>query len=481
MSETRGILRNTGILGAARLIERAGNLVVAFFISRHGGAAALGTYATAMAYFQLIATMGEMGWTNLLIREISRDRSRTNNYLLHAGVMATLLSAAGMAIAWVVIPRLGYSDELRLGLLVVVLAILPGVLNTVQEAVFVAHQRVEFETLTTLGSTVVTVVLSAMLLSHGYGVVSLIVVFVVTEYAATLVYFFLIHRRISPIRLQWSTAVARHLVRELRAFTGSSLLGAAFARPEVIILSLVATEREAGYYIAALKLVELWQFIPQVYMVNVFPVLSRSYHVSDGRAQEIQTRAMTCLLALGLPVSVGLAVGARPIIMTLYGAGFASSVLLLRLLAVAVVLSCMHSVLWRVLAARGEQGRVLRVQVVSLLFRLGGGIALIATIKSLGAAMVLPVSMALHVVLLALAVNRDGTPVGITSSVRPFAASAALMGAVAAVLSISASLPVVVGAGALTYLVGAVVLAGGLSSTAGFRRLSPAAWRSTHE
>ncbi len=70
MSETRSIARNTGILGAARVTERVGNLLIAFFISRRGGVAALGTYATAMAYFQLIATAGEMGWTNLLVREI---------------------------------------------------------------------------------------------------------------------------------------------------------------------------------------------------------------------------------------------------------------------------------------------------------------------------------------------------------------------------------------------------------------------------
>jgi O-antigen/teichoic acid export membrane protein len=460
MSGTRSIARNTGILGAARLTERVGNLLIAFFISRRGGVAALGTYATAMAYFQLIATAGEMGWTNLLVREISKDRSRTNDFLVHAGMMAGALSVAAMTLAWIVIPHLGYSAELRLGLIVAVLAILPGVLNTLQEAVFVAHQRVEFQTVTTLAGTFLTVVLSWLLLARGHGVVSLLLAFVVIEYVVTLVYFVVIHRWVAPIRLRPDSSVRRKLLRELRPFAASSLLGALFARPELIIISLVATEREAGYYIAALKLVELWQFIPQVYMVNVFPVLSRSHSENDGRAPEIQARATTYLLAIGLPVSTGLLFGAERIITTLYGQSFAPSVVVLRILALNVVFYCMHSILWRVLAARGEQGRVLRVQVVSLVFRLGLGVALTMQLGATGAAVAMASGLGLHVVMLAIGVRRNGTPVGVTNSVRPFAVSAAGMGALVAVMSHSVTLPVVVGVAAVSYATGVLALGG---------------------
>lgn len=475
MTERRTVFRNTGILAGARVIERVGNLVIALLISRRFGVAALGTYAIAIAYYQLIATAGEMGSTNLLIREIAKDRSRTNSYLVHAAVLATLLSGVIMALAWTVVPHLGYSQELRLSLMIVVLAIAPGVLNTIQEAVFVAHQRVEFQTLTTLGGTAVTIALSWFLLGRGHGVAALLGAFVAVEYIVTLVYFALIHWRISAIRLDFRLSEARALVREIRVFAGSSLLGAAFARPEIIILSLMAADRQVGYYIAALKLVDLWQFLPQVYMVNVFPLLSRSYHAADGKFREIQDRAITSLLALGLPLCVGLLFAAPLIITTVYGEKFGPSVMILRLLAVNVLFYCLQSVLWRVLAARGEQGRVLRVQVVASLVRIAIGFVLIVRFGAVGAAVAMPAGLALHTAMLAVAVQRNGARLEIIRQVWRFAASAAVMGVAVVALSSWVNLPVMIVTAGAIYAVALVALGAAGPGVSALRRLSPSA------
>lgn len=452
MSESRTVLRNTGILAMARVIERGGNLIIAFLVSRELGVAALGVYVTVIAYYQLITTAGEMGSTNLLIRQISRDRSRTSSYVVHAAAMAVCLSVLGMAIAWTLIPHLGYSRDLTVGLAVIVLAILPGVLNTIQEAVFVSHQRVEFETLTTLAVTVVTIIASWLLLAHGHGVVSLIVTFVVTEYAATLVYFVVINRSIARLRFEFRRQVASEIFREIRPFAGSSLLGALLARPEVLILSLVSSERQAGLYIAALKLVDFWQLVPQVYMTNVFPALSRSHHVGDGRVQEIQDAAATHLIALSFPVAVGLFVGAGPIIAALYGPGFTASIPILRFLAFNACLYGLHSVLWRVLAARGEQGRVLRVQLVTLVVRLALGFALISRYGGAGAAIGVALGLALHCALLARAISSDGTRVRLVGRPWRLAGSAGLMGVVLIGLMGLAPMPVSVVVAGLVYL-----------------------------
>jgi O-antigen/teichoic acid export membrane protein len=426
---TAGVLRNTTVLAGARIIERVGNLVIAFLISREAGVAALGTYATATAYFQLIKAAGEAGSTNLLIREMSRNRAGTNGYLVHGCAMAAVISAVVTVGAWTIIPHLGYSHELRTGLLVIVAAILPGTLNTVQEAVFVAYQRVEFETLTTLVGTLVTVVVAWRLLASGHGVVSVIVTTVIVEYVVTIVYFRLIHRRISPIRWEFDRREARQLFRELRPFAGSSLLGAAFARPEVVLLSLIGTEVQVGYYTAALKIVDLWQFVPQVFMINVFPVLSRSFTARDGEAQRVSDRSLLLLLGLALPVTAGLAITAEPLVRLLYGPGFDSAVLVLRLLAVNAVLYSLHSVWWRVLAARGEQRRVLNVQVVTLVVRLALGIGLIIAFGATGAAVSVILSLVLHVALLGRAVRFGGMRIGIGARGWRFAAAAVAMGA----------------------------------------------------
>jgi O-antigen/teichoic acid export membrane protein len=447
----RQIFRNSAVLAGARVIERATNLILAFMISRELGVSALGAYATATAYFALISVAGEAGVTNLLIREIAKDRSRTNSLLVHASVLAAGCSAVLMGIAWSVFPHLDYSPELKAGLMVLVFALLPGTLNTVQEAVFVVYQKVEFETWTTLAGSIATVVASVYLLESGHGVVSLLVAFVVAEYAVTIVYFVLINHSICRMRFEFHVPIARELIRDLMPFTGSSLIAAAFARPEIIMLSLVSTPAEVGYYSAAAKVVEVWQFIPQTYMVNVFPVLSRSYALGDGRMKEFAERSLRYLLLLGFPISAGLLFAARPIILTLYGSGFSQSVPVLRLLAPSVAIYCVHSVMWRVLSARGRQARVLRVQVLSLVVRVFAGYVLISQFGALGAAVVLPLALALHTLLLDVALHRDETQLRILRVSWEFLVAAAVMGIMVGVLATSLNVFVLVSLGVVAY------------------------------
>jgi O-antigen/teichoic acid export membrane protein len=474
VSQARIVFRNTAVLGTARMIERGSGLVLALIITRHLGAAGLGVYATATAYFGLIAQAGESGATNLLVRELARDRSRTSSYVAHTSVMALTFSGVVMAIALLVIPHLGYSAELRHSLELIVLAVAPGTLNTIQEAVFVAHGRVEFETLTTFVSSIVLIGLSLTLVAHGHGVVTLVLVFVCIEYVVTVVYFLLINRYIARLRFEFRRSIAGEILREMRAFAGSSLIAGLFARPEIVILSLFATEAQVGYYSGAAKIVDMFQFLPQVYMTNVFPLLSRSFHVQDGRAQDVQNIVTKHLLAVTLPIAVGLFVAADRIIGAFYGDDFGDGIVILRILAFNVVLFGLHAVFWRVLAARGDQGRVFRIQLVSTSVRLGGGTALISAFKAVGAAVTVPVSLLLHVTLLARAVRSDGTRIPLVSLSGRFAVAAALMGGVVFLLGQTMPLWSIVLVGAVVYGALVVVLrAFSRDEVALFRTLLP--------
>jgi O-antigen/teichoic acid export membrane protein len=456
LTHARQVVANTAFLAGARVIERITSLVLTLLIARALGAAGLGLYSAAIAVYALVATAGELGVTNLLVREIAKEPSRTNRYLIHLSGMATAVSVVLSAGALAVLSTTG--SDLGAAVAIVLFAVCARILNTIQEAVFVAHQRVAFQTYTTFGAGALNLAASSILLARGHGVVSLLVAFVVIQYLVTVCYFVLINRFITRLRWEFEFATARALITELKTFTALSLLGALFARPEIIILSLVASAEQVGYYSAALKLVDVWHFIPQTVMVNVFPVLSRSYHLADARAQAIQDAAVKYLLAIALPLSVVTVVAARPIVEVLYGSDFGPAIVALRLLSLNLVIYSFHSVFWRVLAARGEQDRVLKVQLATILPRLGGGFALITWLGSLGAAITMPLSLGLHTLLLATYVRRDGTHIHGVRLAWRFALAAAATGAVVWVATLYVSIFAIPPLALVTYLISAVLL-----------------------
>jgi O-antigen/teichoic acid export membrane protein len=428
MNQFRQILKNTAVLGAARMIERAGSLILAFFVARILHAPGLGDYAIATALHDLITLSAQMGSANLLIREIGKAHENTNRYFVHLTVMSSGLAAIGMVLFATALPHLGYSATMTQALYVIVFAFIPGTLIGLQEGVFVAHQRVEFVAYTTTIAAIVNIGVSLFLLVNGHGVVSLIVAFVVVQWTVMLCYFFFIQRYITSLRWAFELAFARKLLQEIKSFAAISILAAVFSRPEVIILSLISTEAQIGFYSAALKVVAVLEYIPAIYMTNVFPVLSRAYHLGGLQAQVIRNQSMKYLLSISLPLTVAVFVAAGPIVSLMFGPGFEPSASALRWLIFDLPLASLFAVLWRALMARGEQGLVLRAMTIVTVTELVTGYLLILNWASLGAAINTPLISLFYVVLLTLYIRRDGTPLPLVRTSWRFALAALGMG-----------------------------------------------------
>jgi O-antigen/teichoic acid export membrane protein len=409
MPDARQIFKNTAALAAAMLIERASSVFLTLVVSRTLYATGLGIYSAALAIFAVLAVAVEIGSTSFLMREIAQDRSRTNHYLVHLATLAVIFGIAVMGLFSVLLPLMGYSSELTRSLSVIVLALIPATLNTMQEAVFIAHQRVHFQTYTTGVAALLNTGLSLYLLARGHGIISLIFSFVATKYLVTICYLYFINRYIVRLRWQFQWSAALDLLRRIKAYAASSMLGGLFARPEIILLSYLRGDTHTGYYSAALKLVDLCYLLPDTFMTNVFPALSKSYHLADRQSKNLQDKSLKYLLALSLPIAAIMTVAADPIIRLLYGPNFAPSVLALQILAWNLPLYCLNGLLWRILVARGEQTSNVRVQVITACTRLASGYALISGFGHLGAALTTLANLLLHNRLLAIYIRRDGS------------------------------------------------------------------------
>jgi O-antigen/teichoic acid export membrane protein len=458
MNQPRQIFKNTTILAVATLIERASTTVLALFISRILQATGLGIYSAVLVYYDLLSRAAEGGAANLITREIGRNPAKTNRYVVLFGVIAVAFSAICMALFILVLPYLALLPELKEGIYIVILALPPGTISSMQQCVFIAHQRTEFITLTSFLTALLNVGVSIYLLMNGYGVLSLLIVFVMIQYVTIISHYYFIHRYVSPLHWEFRLAAALSLVREMKTFAVLSIFSGLFSRPEVIILSLVASAAQVGFYSAALKVVSLWQYIPGIFLTNVFPVLARSYYQADQKAQYIQNKSMKYLLAICLPLTVGTFVAAESIVSLLYGPGFEPTVIALRLLALNIPLAALWAVLWRVLVARDQQSVVVRAMMIVTVTELALGYLLIAWLGTLGAAITTPIISLLYALILAFYVKQDGTGLRLVHLSWRFGLAALGMGALIWLFGRELELWILVPAGAICYTLLVIVL-----------------------
>ncbi len=184
---------------------------------------------------------------------------------------------------------------------------------------FVAYGKVAYETFTRLIASCTYVAIAAWMLAGGADVVDLLRVFVAIEACVCLVYFVLINAFIARLWVRLSAQLAWQLVKEVRLFAASSAIAALFSRPEIVILSLLATPREVGFFSAGMRIAELGLLLPDVFMINVFPVLSSAFRTAEDVFARWQRIAVRAMLAYSLPLAACLLVGADDIVRLLFG------------------------------------------------------------------------------------------------------------------------------------------------------------------
>lgn len=428
LDNPKQIFQNTLALTIASIGQLIGNIVLFFYLSRLLQVEGLGIYSTIMGIFQTASIGCGAGFESFIPRELPRDLSQTNRYLIHAGVIASVGALILMLGLDAVVPFLGYLPQTKLGIYIISLAFLPTALLVVLRAIFIVHQKAEFITFTALVGILGRILVSLLALYLGASVISLVVIYVVFECLTLLIVFYFLARYIVVPRWEFDRTFLLSMLRDLKAFVGLVILGTLFSQVELVVLSLTRGETQVGFYSAALKLVTIWTMVSTSYMTTVFPVLSVAYKESLKRAVDIRDRSIKYLWAVAFPLAFGTFVVANVAIPLFYGTGFEEAIGALRVLAWYLPLNFCNTVLWRTLLARDEQDCVLRGQLVADLFR--GLLALVLTLQfgALGAAWALILGRMAFLLHNIYHVQRGGAKLPLLKLGWRFALSAGIMG-----------------------------------------------------
>ncbi len=428
MNAAQRIFKNTVALTLAKLLSLANTILMAWLIARTLQATGLGAYSTVMAFFATIRIWADLGISQFIPRDVSRDLSKTNRYVTHLGVLTVVITLVIVAILCSIAPFFNYSKETTYGIYIICLALIPTALLVITDATMVTHERVELITYSQIIENIGNIVGTIYLLSHGYGIIAVFINFTIFRYITLVIRGYLFVRYVVKPRWEFDFSFLKSLAGDLKTFTMLGILSGIACQTEVIVLSVLYDDVEVGHYSAALKLITVWYVIPQSLMGVVFPLLSKSFEQSIEKFQKIQLRAVKYLMAVALPLAAGtLAIGDQ-IINWFYGPGFEQSVLSLRILALMPVLIFLSGVLWRTLLARNEQGVALRANIICSIVRLATAVFFIYWLGYQGAAIALASAYAFYVLLHFYYVWQCGTPIPFFQITWRFIVAAVIMG-----------------------------------------------------
>lgn len=138
-------------------------------------------------------------------------------------------------------------------------------------------------------------------------------------------------------RREWAA-----LLRQTLPYAMASAVGIIYFREALILMSVLANERETGYYAAAFRIVEVLGAVPWTIIAAAFPIVARAAHNDDDeRLSYALQRLFDTALIAGVWMAASIVVGASFGIAVVAGPGFAPSVVVLQIQGLAIVTSFM--------------------------------------------------------------------------------------------------------------------------------------------
>lgn len=379
--------KNTLFMTGASVLQKVISFVYFTLIARSIGVEGTGKYFLALSFTTIFVVLVDLGMTNVLVREASRVRENVQKYL--STVLAVKLVLGVLSYGAVVAVSLWlYPDsELRNMIWLSGVTMLFDSFNLTVYGVLRALGDLRFESISITASQFLSLLLGGVFLFFHLPLIFLILAFTIPSACNAVYASVTIYKRFHFVPYPKFDAKTFWF---LWGITLPFALAAIFARVYGYIDSLLLKEmmgsEAVGYYSTPYKITFAFQFIPLALTAALYPRLSEYYLHTKTKFVTVLHDSIKYLLVVAMPISVGIAVLARPIILFLFTEEFLPSVLPLQILIVSLIFSFLSFPLGAALNASDRQKTQTTIVGVVMVVNIIMNLLLIPSIGVSGAA-----------------------------------------------------------------------------------------------
>jgi O-antigen/teichoic acid export membrane protein len=308
----------------------------AALLFRHLGVDDGGRYVTVIALVSIAAGLTDAGLTGIGMRElVDRDPSERDPLIRNLLGMRIVLGVVGLAGAVAFAVLAGYGSAMVIG---TALAGAGMVIQTFQNTLAVhlmVDLRLGWVTILELVRQFVTVVGIVVLVLAGATLVPFLALLIPASLVAVGVTIWLVRGEV-PMRPSFDWGEWRALMRDVLPFAALVLVTLVYFRLALIMLSLVSTTEDTGYFGASFRVTEVLITIPQLAAASAFPIFVRAARDDSERLAYGVGRMFHAMTVLGAGIALALVLGATFVIDVIAGPDFAPAAAVMRIQAVTL-------------------------------------------------------------------------------------------------------------------------------------------------
>ena len=295
-------------------------LVVGVWVARYLGPEQFGKYNYALAFVALFSVCSNLGLDSIVIREIVRDPECTDKTLGTAFILKLAGAALTLVLSTVFIYVLRPGDRVaQIMVLIVAMGTFFQAFDTI-DFWFQSQVRSRFTVIARNAAFILVSLIKIVLITTNASLTAFAWAGL-AEIALGAIGLVYVYHRIGLRLGAWGFRMerARELLRESWPLMLSGVFVIILMKIDQVMLGNIRGDKEVGIFSAALKLSELWYFIPVSITASVFPAIVNARKIAKTLYYQRLKELYLLMTWLSLAVAIPLTLCSGQIIKLVYG------------------------------------------------------------------------------------------------------------------------------------------------------------------
>lgn len=319
------ILSNTGYLFGERVFNMMLSLVVGIYVARYLGPSDFGIWQYVESLVTLFAAVAGLGTANIVIRDLVEAPDQESTIL---GTTFMLMLGAGVAMTLSVIVIGFWLSEESLTHWLIIIVSINLILQAFQTFDYWFQSKVlsKYSVYARSGARIVVSILKVAFILYSLSVIYFALTTVISGLIAGIIWMY-IYNRMGRKTKKWTfdTEYAKRLLKDAWPLILSGISIAIYMKIDQVMIMSMMDAAAVGSYAVAVKISELWYFIPAGIASSVFPSVIHSKKESLEKYHRRLQHLYNVMAGIGLAIAIPMTFLSDDIITFLFGAEYGSA------------------------------------------------------------------------------------------------------------------------------------------------------------
>jgi PST family polysaccharide transporter len=325
-TKLRAAVANTSWLFGDRILRMGTSLVVGVWVARYLQVEQYGLFNYALAFVTLFTPVFTLGLDDVVVRYLVRESSNkdeilgTTFWLKLLGGVASLLLAVGFMLFS------GKTDVSRIWL-VAILA-LSGIFRASDtvELWFQSQVKSKYTVVAKNVAYVISTAIKIALILYKAPLIAFAWI-TVAELAMSAIGLAVVYqKKASSLWLwKWNSSTAKILLKDSLPLMFSGFAIMIFMKIDQLMLGQIINEAEVGIYSAAVRISEVWYFIPTTIVASVAPSIYAAKEKSEAHYYKRIGQLLRLMAGISIAIALPMTFLSGYIITTMFGSGYAEA------------------------------------------------------------------------------------------------------------------------------------------------------------